>query len=323
LSEAYTLEKFKHKYFDTVIATKMNSIPIFKKALKDPKLIKQFTTRKTKQVFLWNYYYSQLRDPKIIRDEINDEPLNYNELKEELQAKGVNVSIYNIDVADYQNYVQKASYEQFSEYYFGGTGKNFKEKSLEHYLAAKFLNLSTSDVYIDIASAQSPASIIYSKLYGCKVYQQDLEFPPGIHGNMIGGDASNMPVENGFATKLGLHCSFEHFEHDSDIKFMAEASRILKKGGKMCILPLYIYNRYIIRTNPVVIPKNYIFESDVTLYCSKDWTKRHYRHYDVAHFIERIYKNSNDFKVNLFMISNQKEVDQSCYIKFAAVFEKL
>ena len=109
-------------------------------------------------------------------------------------------------------------------------------------------------------------------MYGCKVYRQDLEFPEGIHGNVIGGDASNMPLEDESATKMALHCSFEHFEKNSDIEFIIEANRVLCKGGKLCIVPLYLSNKYVVQTDPSILPFGGIpFENDAILYCAKGW----------------------------------------------------
>lgn len=80
-------------------------------------------------------------------------------------------------------------------------------------------------------------------------------FLEGIHVNDIGGDAGSMPVEDSFATKMALHFSLEHFEQDPDIRFIKEAIRVLRKGGKWCILPLYLFNRYAIKTDPSVLPR--------------------------------------------------------------------
>jgi len=46
--------------------------------------------------------------------------------------------------------------------------------------------------------------------------------PRGINGNNIGGDAGNMPVKDGFATKMALHDALQCFEKDSDIEFIKE-----------------------------------------------------------------------------------------------------
>ena len=128
---------------------------------------------------------------------------------------------------------------------------------------------------------------------------------------------------NKFATKMALHCSFEHFEQDADIRFIKEASRVLTKGGKLCILPLYLFEKYIILTDPSMLPKgNMPFESDAILYCAKGFGNRHGRFYDVSHFIARVVNNLNDLKLTIYVVQNEKEVDPSCYVKFIALFEK-
>ena len=280
-----------------------------------------FAIRKTKEGLLWNYYYAALREPKV-KSAVPHDPRIQTEIIEKLKKDGFNVTNFEINVTGYRQYINDAKYHNFPSYYGGGRASNFTEKSLEHYLAAKLLNLSKDDVYIDIANAYSPTPEIYHKLYGCKVYRQDLVFPEGVHGNVIGGDAGNMPLKDRFATKMALHCSFEHFEQDSDIRFIKEASRVLR-GGKLCILPLYLFNRYAIQTDPSALPKGGIpFESDAVLYCAKGWGNRHGRFYDVSHFTARIRNNLNGLNLTIYVVQNEKEVDSSCYVKFVALLEK-
>ena len=92
-----------------------------------------------------------------------------------------------------------------------GRARNFVEKSLEHYLGTKFLDLSQQDVYVDVANAGSPVPEIYQVLFGCTVYRQDLSFPEGINNHAIGGDAAEMPVPDAFASKMALHCNLRAF----------------------------------------------------------------------------------------------------------------
>lgn len=259
-----------------------------------------------------------------VRSWVQYDPQITNEIIEELKSNNFLVADLEINVTDYWQYMHQAMYQNFPSYYGDGKANNFIEKSLEHYLAAKLLDLSEKDVYIDIASANSPTPEIYHKLYGCKVYRQDLMFPEGIHGNCIGGDASKLPVENGFVTKMALHCSFEHFEQDSDVMFIKEANRVLRKGGRLCILPLYLNNKYAVQTDPDVILKGDMpfFEDDAILYCAKGWNNRHGRFYDVPHFIKRIRNNLIDLQLTLYIVQNEKKIDPSCYVKFIAVFEK-
>src|SRR5207237_10050679 len=141
----------------------------------------------------------------------------------------------------YRRYRDQARYSaDFPDYYTG----NVPEKSLEHYIASQLLDLQAHDVYIDVASEQSPVPAIYSRLFGVVAYRQDLAYPEGLVGDPIGGSATRMPVTAGFADSMALHCSFEHFEGLADTEFVAEAGRVLKHGGKCCIAPLYLAEAY-------------------------------------------------------------------------------
>ena len=131
-----------------------------------------------------------------------------------------------------------------------------------------------------------------------------------------------MPVPDSFASKMTLHCSFEHFEGDADIRFIRESCRVLKFGGKLCILPLYMHRFYAIQTDPLAYKGNFIFEEDATIYYARGWGERHGRYYDVKHFISRIVQNMGDLKLKLFFVENAKDVHPSCYLRFIALFEK-
>jgi SAM-dependent methyltransferase len=296
-------------------------LPQMQKALKHPEKAYKFAIWKIKEKLLWDFYYKAIREPKI-KSSVSG--INNEVIIEELKENGLKIIDFKINVTHYKQYINNAEYHKVQSFY-GISGKRnvFSEKSLEHYLAAKLLNLSKNDVYIDIANAYSPAPEIYNKLYGCKVYKQDLVFRKGIHGNTIGGDAGHMPIADGFATSMALHCSFEHFEQDADIKFIKEASRVLKKGGKLCILPLYLFEKYAIQTDPTMLSKGSPhFESEAILYCAKGYGNRHGRFYDVPHFISRVVNNLNDLNLTIYVVQNEKEVDPSCYVKFIALFEK-
>lgn len=277
---------------------------------------------KVRKVLLWHYNYFALTNPKVKGAIPHDHQIQ-KEIVKELKRNNFYITDHYINILDYKEYMRSAEYHKFSNYYAGGKAGKFIEKSLEHYLAAKVLELSKNDIYIDIASANSPSAQIYRKLYGCRVYRQDLAYPEGINGSCIGGDAGSMPIDDGFVTKMALHCSFEHFEGDADIRFIKEANRVLKKGGKLCILPLCLYNTYAILVDLAVLPRGGIFfEKDAVLYCAKGWKNRHGRFYDVPHLLARIRNNLGGFKLTIHVVQNEKQVDQSCYVKFIALFEK-
>jgi len=235
-----------------------------------------------------------------------------------LEALGVDVRPYTIDVADYRRFARAARYEaDFPDYY----AFNRAEKSLEHYLAARLLALGADDVYVDIASEHSPVPQIYQKLFGVRAYRQDIAYPPGLRRDTIGGDAAHMPVPDGFATRMGLHCSFEHFEGDSDVGFVREAERVLRPGGALCVVPLYMAEEYAIQTDPTMAA-SVGFEPDAVVYGADGWGNRHGRFYDPEHLVSRVLRGAGAMAVRVHAITNAHEVDPSCYVRFAMVIAK-
>jgi len=291
-------------------------------ALRHPSKIPKFAVAKFKGNILWDHYYQSVPGTKT-EAWIPHDPQIHQKVVEELEGSGYNVRPYRIDIPGFRGYLERANYANFPDYYHGGKSKNFVEKSVEHYLAAKFLDLSSDDIYIDVANAGSPVPEIYHGLFGCTVYRQDLVFPVGIKNNSIGGDAGQMPLPDGFATKMALHCSFEHFEQDSDIAFIREASRVLRTGGRLVIVPLYLFNEYAIQTDPIVLPKgSNPFDPQARIYCARGYGNRHGRFYSVAQFNSRIRNNLGPLRLTIHVIQNQGEVDPSCYVRFVAVLEK-
>ena len=264
-------------------------------------------------------FFSGLRDPK------KKGPVLYTEGAEErivnrLRLLGLVAHEYSVDVEDYRRYFTAARYvEDFPDYY----DFNLPEKSLEHYIAAKLLQLNEQDVYIDIASEHSPVPEIYHSLYGAKTYRQDLSYPPGLNGEMIGGDAANLPVPGEFATKMALHCSLEHFEGASDIRFIKESARVLKPGGAVCIVPLYLFEDYAIQIDPAVaLSAEVEFEDDAVVYCAEGWGNRHGRFYDPEHLVSRLGGNLGELRMEIFRIMNFQEVHESCYVRFVLLIRK-
>jgi SAM-dependent methyltransferase len=302
-------------------ATMTKSSRQIRRAFRHPGKAFRYGIRKVRQALFWDRYYETVRDPKA-RARVDMDPTIQANVVRELKAGGFEVVDFRIDLPDLQSYLARARYDRFPDYCGTDIGR-LPEKTLEHYLAAKLLELSPQDVYIDVATSDSPTPEIYHELYGCKVYRQDLTYPYGVHGNKIGGDAANMPVPDGFATRMSMHCSFEHFEGDSDMRFIREVGRVLRPGGKLCIVPFYLRNRYVVQTDPCVYSKGSVqFEDDAFLCCTKGWGHRHGRHYDVTHLKTRIVPNLDDLHLTIFVVGNEKAVSQSCYVKFIGLFEK-
>jgi len=263
--------------------------------------------------------YASIREPKK-KDWILYGPGSEDKIAERLESVGFNVHRYEIDVADFRSYFAAARYlEDFPDYYASSRA----EKSLEHYLAAKLLQLNDRDIYVDIASQHSPAPVIYERLYGVKAYRQDLAYPSGVHEDRIGGDAARLPVADGFATKMALHCSFEHFEGDSDVGFIRECGRVLGPGGAACIVPLYLSEEYAIQTDPEVAARSHVqLEPDAVVYGARGFANRFGRFYDPEHLAARLMTNAPNLTLKIYRIVNAAQVDPSCYARFAMLIRK-
>jgi SAM-dependent methyltransferase len=270
----------------------------------------------------WQSRFEGIRPPKIA-GAVPHDPAIQHRLISELRDRGLDLEMRRVDLDDYRRYLERARYDRFPYYYFGGRSSDFAEKALEHFMAARLLEIGPEDTYIDVASYDSPVPGIYRELFGCSAYRQDLIYPPGLRGDRIGGDAARMAVPDGFATKLALHNSFEHFEGDADSRFIEEAARVLRPGGRLCILPLFLHEVYAIQTNPALLPRSgRAFEPDAVLYCDRGSRGRHGRFYDVPHLVTRIADHLNGLQLRVIVVENEREVDESCYLKFAALLQK-
>lgn len=229
---------------------------------------------------------------------------------------------FKIDLAEYRRFIERVGYEtRYPDYY----SFNFPEKTLEHFIAYKLLNLKKGDRFIDIAAEHSPHNEAFSRLTGCIGYKQDIMFPPGIEENRIGGDASALPVENNFFQAALAACSLEHFEREADIRFMKEMSRVLSPGGKIVIIPLYLHSRPFYVTDPrYSVPGRVRFESGIDIHCVEEYRNRHGRFYSPETLFKRLIRpNRNRLDFTVYYIENFRAVDESVYCRFALVGEKI
>lgn len=273
-------------------------------------------TRKTR----WRFAYWRLRHPKTAREPILDEAVIFDELR----ASPFPVAETPIDVEDWRRWRERAQYdERHPDYY----RHNLAEKSLEHYFAARLLDLRPDERYIDVGGESATTAEIYHRLYGARAYSQDLSYPPGVcmtaEGGRIGGDAARMPVPDDWADAMALHCAFEHFEGNCDSGFIREAGRVLRAGGRCVIAPLYLAQRYFYLTDPLrSAPEDVEFEDDALLVAMKTWPNRHGRFYDVERLVERVWRHRGPLEMTIHVIPNFRDVDPSCYLRYALHMRK-
>lgn len=59
---------------------------------------------------------------------------------------------------------------------------------------------------------------------------------------------------------MSCHSAYETFIGDVDIKLIREAAGILKIGGKLIIVPLYMHEQYLSTTSPTLYKKGFADE---------------------------------------------------------------
>jgi len=170
----------------------------------------------------------------------------YQELRVGLEATGVPVQEYSIDAAEFATWLK--DHPEMEEHN-RALGDVRVEKSLEHYLSHSVLRPQPGQTYIDVAASKSPYAS-HLRARGIEAYRLDLSFPPGRHGFDLGVDATSTGLPDGFAHCMALHCALECFAGDADIRFFAEAARLLKPGGKCVIVPLYVGETHSVTSSP-------------------------------------------------------------------------
>ena len=266
-----------------------------------------------------------LLNPLMITDWPIDQGPSHREKLNELQPEILIQKAY-VDLEGYQEYLKASQVD------YPGTVANWHEKSLEHYMSLQLMgDLQKDDVLMDVASCYSPFGDAVERIIGCSVYRQDLCYPPGIREYEVGGNATDIPLPDNSLTGMTLHCSFEHFEQDSDSGFIVEASRVLRPGGKVCILPLYMLKNYYILTNPIYpgwtrrkfkerIKSNLDAEVIYKIgYKDADFV----RFYSPTSLSNRVLELAKGvFETVIFEVMNVKKVHSSCYLEWAIVLTK-
>ena len=210
-----------------------------------------------------------------------------------------------------------------------GYGELFIEKALEHFVSLSFTPLSSTSRIIDIANAGSPFPEVVHSTYGCDVWSNDLILPKNNHRKnwhrQIEGDACALPIKDDFFDLAVLHCALEMFEGRADIDLILEAGRILKPGGKLVILPLYMNETYHIlrdpRTHRNPLPE--IDDDAELIYCENFGSFAFARYYNLDAFLKRLVNNSSRFELSIYRVRNLPEVNPKCYLNWIAVFNKI
>lgn len=199
-----------------------------------------------------------------------------------------------------------------------------EQKLLEYFVSLELLSAHTDGVVIDVASEWSLFPEVLRERTGAAVYRQDLIYPPGIHGRRIGGSAAAMAVPAGFADALVLHNAFEHFEGSTDTGFVVEAGRVLRPGGVLLILPLFLSEQHCILSDPLVERRGVAWDPGARVVELPWWHNRFGRFYDAAALERRVLAPARaaGFEVAVHHFANVRDLHPGLYLHFALALRK-
>lgn len=189
-------------------------------------------------------------------------PRDFGQIDTQLRkSEHIEVAEFLIDRDRFLDYCSRISYEERFPKYFEEFGKNenvWDRKRLEHFVSFEVLHPRQGGVYMDVAACHSPVSYILKDHYNVRqAYRQDLNYPPGINEDSIGSNAASIPLAENSLDGITAHNSWEHFEGASDREFLKESARLLRTGGRLCIIPLDLHNQAFQFTSPSIWHSKY------------------------------------------------------------------
>ncbi len=243
--------------------------------------------------------------------------------RKSLEALGVAVERVGIDHSAFQAFLNAA---RFPSWYYGGQNGTrspcFLEKTLEHYVGARLLDLSPGDVYLDVGADNSPFSEITERVFGCRGYQLDAAYRGGARGRYLGCDVSRVPLPDASVDKMAAHCAFDHFQGEADGAFLREAARLLRPGGRFCVLPLYLSEQHTNFVDPGAWLRPPSMDADAVVVEVPGWGYEFTRYYSPETFLALAARQSEHLSLRAFEVTGVEAIGPGCYLRLAAVFER-
>lgn len=191
-------------------------------------------------------------------------------------------------------------------------------KALEYAVSLKLLDIQKGEVHLDAASGYGEYASAALELTSPKTlycldnvgYASQLEQD----GRLVRllGDVNRIPLPDNSVDTVSCHHSIEHFKNDADIGFVRELGRILRPGGRACIVPLFLASQYFEVWNTL---RRQCFDPQArTLYdpfaTFPGWgpCERFARVYDPAAFHRRVVQSALPLRATLFGVHYDGEV---------------
>lgn len=247
----------------------------------------------------------------------------------QLKSWGTDVQEFDLSpfASRFSDYIKLPEYSGEYRIYGGNQRHCFLEKAVEHFLSLEFAKPTSRSTGIDIGSCKSVLPAIVRREFGANVFEQDLEYTPGIQGDRIGSSADAIPMPDRSIDFMTLHCTFEHFEGSADTGFVRECARLLKPRGQTVILPLYLNANFCNVTGETneLTRQGIGFDPDAQYHCViPEWQNRFGRHYSPASLKTRVLDPAREFglKPKLLRVRNWDQVHPLLWLRWILVLQQ-
>lgn len=155
------------------------------------------------------------------------------------------------DEEEFRSYEEKLGFQKI---YDKSNNRRYRRKIMEYFMVEKLLQFDKwdgSSIYVDIGAAGSPFAKYLREKRGIAAYASDLN--KGVYDGLpyyIQEDATKMHWEDSQVSAISMQSAFEMFVGNADMDFIREVARVLKKGGKVIICPLYMHKKYLSTVSP-------------------------------------------------------------------------
>lgn len=232
-------------------------------------------------------------------------------------------------------FIKQKEFEEFTnmfdfgnDFYDGHGNLVWTEKVLEHFLAWEMVikNLRKDEKYIDIAASNSPwVKLLNEKAIKAVGIDLNESYKFKENPNYLVMDATKTDFEDGSVAGASLQCAFEMFTGEDDINLIKELGRILKVGGKVLVVPLYMHTHHCGYTTKDFRFSRKYHDIGAELYIRNDCTGIPFsRKYDVETLKKRVLETADmhglDYKI--YVLRNGKKIHEGVYCHFVLEFIK-
>lgn len=273
---------------------------------------------------LYQYARIRTRSVETYRNPTHEELIN---IEMKLAERGEGGELLQVDAGCYKAFSERFP---FPPDYHGGMQTGYwHEKIFEHFVSHMLLDLDSygpGDIYLDVAAGGSPWVKMLREFGSIEAYAIDVTFPCSVKGidYYREEDATRTSFASSTIRGISLHCAYEMLTGDSDRLAIIELGRILRPGGAIIIVPLYLHTHYCSYSSPEYWGRGFS-DSGAHEYVRRDSRAiPSSRKYDPDNLRERVLETARSagLTTHLYCLRGQSDISTEIYCHFLLELRK-